>query len=107
MRTHEVRGMKFEINGLTRKAFKKLKLKDYGYDFFEMTETPEDKKPGDCIDKLIEVTVAGADHKNLDELTGREFKGLYYACIKELYGAEEEEKNSSTSGSASPEKTKK
>jgi len=99
--------MRFEINGLIRETFKKHKLEDYGFGFMDVSEPPEGKKPLECMDKLTSLTVAKADQKKLDKLSARQYGALYLDCIKEVYGAEDEEKNLSTSGTASPGTKKK
>ena len=108
MREFDADGIKFEINGLTRKAFKTNKLSDYGFEFFDgFRGNPEGKEMGECTDKFIKACINPAEAKQLEDLTPGQTARLFKSCIKETYGSEEEEKNSQISGTDSPETKKK
>lgn len=81
------------IHGLTRKDFKKLKLDDYGYGFYSMSEPPEGKTPEECIEKFV-LACTRSKAEILDDFTPGQVRKLYMECIKETYGAVDEEKNS-------------
>ena len=87
----------FEINGLTRKAFKTHKLEKYGYGFFGQKQV-EGIEPEECIFKFIEISIQSGQRKELENLTPCQMMELYKECTAETYGSRDEEKNSQVSG---------
>jgi hypothetical protein len=102
MREPTIAGKKFKIKALTRKDFKKKGLKDYGYDFYGMVDAKKGKDPGEGMDRFVEACTVGNTVDRIDDLNVVQFRELFGECIKETYGAADEEKNSPSSGTASP-----
>ena len=105
MREHTIRDMDFELKGHTKKDFKQLKLKSYGYDFYGgFTGTPDKKSYEDCVQYFLDVSVAKDNHRFYDDLTPGETTDLYLQCIAETWGSKDEEKNLPKSGNTQPTK---
>lgn len=98
MREVKIGDRTIQIRGITRKAFKKHKLADLGFDFFNgvVMETVMDNDG--AIDKFISAAVP---ELSPDDFTPGEWNKLFLEVIRETYGSKEEEKNLSTPGTAS------
>jgi hypothetical protein len=108
MRSIEIAGKTFKINELTREDFNKNQLDEYGFSFFGVTEKADEKYTyGQCLDKFAEACLSKADFAKINKLSPRQYRKLCSECIKEVYGAEDEEKNSQSSGGDSPETKQK
>ena len=107
MREPTIAGKKFKIKALTRKDFKMKKLREHGYDFYGMVDAKKGKDPGEGMDRFVEACTVGNTVDKIDDLNVTQFRELFGECIKETYGAVDEEKNSQGSGTASPETKKK
>jgi hypothetical protein len=102
----KIGGSIFKVRGIRLKERRENKLDDYGYGRFIYSPptTPEGKidqvKAEEGMDKLLSIIFTREEFEALDLAGGQ--RGLdraWLEIIRETYGARDEEKNSSRSGS--------
>lgn len=104
MREVKVQGIVFKVHGLTKKKFADYDLSSYGFNFYGGVDLPKDEKvAGEAIEVFIRASLDTDQHEMLEHVTPSGMNKLFLSAIKETYGAEDEEKNLSMSGSGSQE----
>jgi len=96
-------GNTIQVRGLKRKEMREFKK--YGY-HISRYRPPEDLDLADeGMEKVLERMLKAEDLALLDELENRHTSAVWFAIIKETYGAPDEEKNSLASGSGEQTKS--
>lgn len=98
MREVKIGDRTIQIRGITRKAFKKHKLSELGFDFFNGVSMDIVMEHEGALDKFI---IAAVPDLNPEDFTPGEWNKLFLEVIKETYGSKEEEKNLLTPGTVS------
>jgi hypothetical protein len=93
MREVSYGALQFTVNGLTKKDFKKHKLSELGFDYYNGPNPENMKDPNVSMDTFLKLCVGEPQVKQLEDLTPKEYKELFLACIRETYGSNDEEKN--------------
>lgn len=93
MRTVEIAGEKITVNHLTRQDFEENDLKKYGFGFFGYKPVAHDDPSVDEEGILLFVKLATGIAEVPKTFGPKHWFKLYAECIKETYGAEDEEKN--------------
>lgn len=98
----KVKGREIEIRALTRGEIKGLR--DYGYTYMGC-KTPTLDTANDCQDEALKIVVSSDDLEFLDTRPLRDATCVWTEILKETYGAQDEEKNSSGTSDGSQTKS--
>jgi hypothetical protein len=109
MKQITINGRSVEVRGIRLKERREHRLDDYGYGRFVYSPPRKDDKLDQAraeegMDKVLEIVLGPETVATIDEADGQ--RGLdraWLEIVKETYGARDEEKNSSRSGSGTAE----